>query len=52
MSEAFYLGDPEGNGVELYYDRPRDTWQWKDGQVVMGSAYLDPNAYIATYANT
>jgi catechol 2,3-dioxygenase len=28
VSEAFYLDDPEGNGVEVYYDRPRETWDW------------------------
>lgn len=46
VSLAFYLGDPEGNGIELYIDRPRDEWVWKDGKVVMGSAPLDPNAFI------
>ena len=28
VSEAFYFTDPEGNGVELYYDRDPSTWQW------------------------
>ena len=28
MSEAFYLDDPEGNGVEVYSDRPAESWQW------------------------
>lgn len=46
VSEAFYFDDPEGNGVELYFDRPRDTWTWTDGQVSMGTVYLDPNGYI------
>jgi len=46
VSLAFYLGDPEGNGVELYVDRPRDEWVWVDGQVQMGSAALDPNQFI------
>ncbi|MGO3234497.1 MAG: VOC family protein [Microbacterium sp.] len=46
VSLAFYVGDPEGNGVELYIDRPRDEWVWEDGQVVMGSAALDPNQFI------
>jgi catechol 2,3-dioxygenase len=26
VSEALYLGDPDGNGVELYWDRPREEW--------------------------
>lgn len=49
VSLAFYLGDPDGNGVELYVDRPADEWDWKDGKVVMGSAPLDTNAFIAEH---
>lgn len=49
VSQAFYLGDPEGNGVELYVDRPREEWEWIDGQVTMGSAALDPAAFIAEH---
>ncbi len=33
VSEAIYLSDPEDNGVELYADRPRAQWRWRDGQV-------------------
>lgn len=51
VSEAFYLTDPEGNGVELYWDRSRDTWQYDhDGHVVMDSLRLDPNAFIQQHA--
>lgn len=46
VSQAFYLDDPEGNGVELYYDRPRDTWTWDDGQVRMDTLYVDPNQFL------
>lgn len=46
VSEAFYFSDPEGNGLELYFDKDADTWQWQDGQVVMGAVYIDPEAYI------
>lgn len=46
VSEAFYFTDPEGNGIELYVDRPRDTWQWRDGQVMMDTLYIDPQAYL------
>lgn len=31
VSEALYLNDPDGNGVELYWDRPRDLWPKKPG---------------------
>lgn len=49
VSEAFYFVDPEGNGLELYVDTPRDEWVWEDGQVRMGSAMLDPNAFMAEH---
>ena len=41
VSEALYLTDPENNGVELYIDRPRDTWPYRaDGTVKIGTAPL------------
>jgi catechol 2,3-dioxygenase len=51
VSEAFYFNDPESNGVELYFDRPEDTWQWKNGQVVMDTLYIDPANYINAHAS-
>lgn len=50
VSEAFYFNDPEGNGVELYFDRDPSTWQWDNGKVVMGSQYIDPQDYINAYS--
>ncbi|WP_448072912.1 VOC family protein [Georgenia yuyongxinii] len=49
VSEAFYFTDPEGNGVELYADRPRETWEWRGGQVKMGTKWLDPNRFLAEH---
>ncbi|WP_402464572.1 VOC family protein [Isoptericola aurantiacus] len=46
VSRAFYFTDPEDNGIELYWDRPRDTWQWSGGRVAMGSDWFDPNTYL------
>lgn len=47
VSEAFYFTDPEGNGIELYRDRPRTAWGFApDGQVQMDTLRLDPNAYL------
>ncbi|GAB3043006.1 VOC family protein [Parafrigoribacterium mesophilum] len=46
VSKAFYFGDPESNGVELYIDTPSSEWVWEGGQVQMGSDPLDPNAFI------
>lgn len=51
VSEAFYFTDPEDNGLELYYDRPTDLWQWKDGQIMMDTLYIDPLEYIQKYAS-
>ena len=49
VSEAFYFADPEGNGIELYWDRPRDQWQWKDGEIAMDSLFIDPNKYLGEH---
>jgi catechol 2,3-dioxygenase len=42
VSEALYLNDPDGNGVELYWDRPQDLWEYnEDGSIVMYTKPLD-----------
>jgi catechol 2,3-dioxygenase len=41
VSEAIYLDDPEGNGVEVYADRPPESWSWRDGLVAMQTIALD-----------
>lgn len=46
VSKAFYFTDPEGNGVELYWDRDRTEWDWVHGQVQMATNFLDPNLYL------
>ncbi len=47
VSQAFYFDDPEGNGVELYVDRPREQWRrTAGGGVEMASIHLDPNAFL------
>ncbi len=43
VSEALYLNDPEGNGIELYRDRPREDWPFTDGQLEMSTLPLDLN---------
>ena len=48
VSEALYLRDPDGNGVELYYDRPREQWpRLADGTLQMVTAPLDLQALRA-----
>ena len=46
VSEAFYFNDPEGNGLEMYVDRPRDEWTWVNGHVQMDTIYIDPLTYL------
>ena len=47
VSKAFYFDDPEGNGVELYWDRDRTKWSWTHGQIEMATLHLDPNRFLA-----
>ena len=47
VSEAVYLADPDGNGVELYRDRPREEWpREKDGSLAMVTEPLDLRALV------
>jgi catechol 2,3-dioxygenase len=48
VSEALYLRDPDQNGVELYWDRPRATWpQTNDGELAMFTRPLDLDRLLA-----
>ncbi len=47
VSEAMYLRDPEGNGIELYRDRPRSAWEWQGENVAMDTLALDVDAVMA-----
>ncbi|VXB36629.1 Catechol-2,3-dioxygenase [Microbacterium sp. 8M] len=49
VSQAFYFTDPEGNGVELYWDRDRTQWSWTHGRIEMDTLYLDPNAFLGQH---
>ncbi|HET6270592.1 MAG TPA: VOC family protein [Arthrobacter sp.] len=49
VSEAFYFTDPEGNGIELYWDRPREAWSWEGKNVVMDSLALPPQRYLEQF---
>ena len=41
VSEALYLNDPEGNGIEIYRDRPRETWRRNGEEIAMATLPLD-----------
>ena len=48
VSEALYLDDPDGNGVELYWDRPREEWPFDaNGQLQMVTEALDIESLLA-----
>ena len=47
VSEALYLTDPEGNGIEIYVDRPRESWKWNGAQVAMATERLNIPAVAA-----
>jgi catechol 2,3-dioxygenase len=47
VSESLYLADPDGNGLELYADRPREQWGRQDGQVSMSTEPLDVDGLVA-----
>ncbi len=47
VSEALYLNDPDGNGVELYWDKPKEMWPQKaDGTLEMYTKHLDINSLL------
>jgi catechol 2,3-dioxygenase len=48
VSEAIYLDDPDGNGVELYWDRPEEEWpRTADGEIAMVTRRLDLESLLA-----
>jgi catechol 2,3-dioxygenase len=49
VSEALYLDDPDGNGIELYYDRPREDWPRTPGreEIAMVTEQLDLRDLLA-----
>jgi len=47
VSEAFYLSDPDGLGIEVYADRPRDTWQRIGRELMLATEAVDARALVA-----
>ncbi len=52
VSEALYLTDPEGNGIEVYADRPVSAWHGEDGEIRMSTDPLDLQALLETAEGT
>jgi catechol 2,3-dioxygenase len=47
VSEAIYFADPDGNGIEVYRDRPAEKWSWKGQQVEMATVPMDAEGVLA-----
>ncbi|MGA9860235.1 MAG: VOC family protein [Solirubrobacteraceae bacterium] len=47
VSEALYLSDPDGNGIEIYRDRPRDEWRYTGDQLEMATLPLDLRSIVS-----
>ncbi|HZG73830.1 MAG TPA: VOC family protein [Chondromyces sp.] len=47
VSEAVYLADPDGNGIEIYRDRPSSEWKWNGSEVAMVTEPLDAMNLLA-----
>ena len=52
VSEALYLRDPEGNGIEIYRDRPREQWRYENGQLQMDTLPLDLDSVLGELSAT
>jgi catechol 2,3-dioxygenase len=50
VSEALYLSDPDGNGIEIYRDRPREEWRRTGGQLEMATLPLDLDSVLGELA--
>lgn len=46
VSEAFYLSDPDGHGIEVYRDRPSSEWRWQGGEVEMAGDPIDLDSLL------
>jgi catechol 2,3-dioxygenase len=52
VSEALYLHDPDGLGIEVYADRPRSSWRHRDAELVMAADPLDVARLLGAAGNT
>src|SRR6185436_17863578 len=52
VSEAIYLDDPEGNGIEVYRDRKPEEWRWNGDRIQMATDRLDLDNLATEAGNT
>ena len=50
VSEALYLSDPDGNGIEIYCDRDPSTWPRRNGEIEMATLPLDVDSLLEELA--
>ena len=51
VSEALYLSDPEGNGIEVYRDRPQEEWMYDQGRLKMDTLPIDLDNLLGAASN-
>lgn len=52
VSEALYLSDPEGNGIEIYRDREPEQWNWNNDEVAMAVDPIDAQGLVEAAQNS
>ncbi|SDC31321.1 catechol 2,3-dioxygenase [Terribacillus halophilus] len=52
VSEAIYLNDPDGNGIEVYADKPDTGWKWINGEIQMTTDPLDGDSLLKEASDT
>lgn len=52
VSEALYLTDPDGHGIEIYRDRPRSEWHYPDGKLLINTTPFDVEGVMGTLADS
>jgi catechol 2,3-dioxygenase len=52
VSEAIYLSDPDGHGIEIYRDRPRTEWEYKEGRLVITTEPFDMDGVMGELGDT
>lgn len=49
ITKSFYISDPDGNGIELYADTPKETWKWMNGKINIMPQKLNQKNFIQQY---
>jgi catechol 2,3-dioxygenase len=52
VSQSVYLSDPDGHGIEIYWDRPREEWEYPDGELKIGTTTLNTEKVLSALDST